>query len=118
MTGRQITNNLVNSLGNNNIFMKNIVPYYYSLRSDALLNNYEPLINSVSVTVRRTSFTIEVNVGLSNTYLIAAVMGQHFNSLIMSLPTHYLMKEGYFSLGTKFDQIYSIYGRNNISITF
>lgn len=56
--------------------------------------------------------------GLANTYFIAAIMDQHFNPVTMSLPTHYLMKEGYFSSGTKFEQIFSIYGRQNISVTF
>lgn len=56
--------------------------------------------------------------GLANTYLIAAIMDRHFNPVTMSLPTHYIMKEGYFSLGTKFEQIFSIYGRQNISVTF
>lgn len=45
-------------------------------------------------------------------------MDGHFNPVTQSLPTHYLMKEGFFSAGTKFDQIFSIYGRESLSITF
>lgn len=91
--------------------MNGVAPYYLSMRADPLYNNYEPTIFAMSLSIRRTEFSITVDVGLANTYLIAAIMDQHFNPVTMSLPTHYLMKEGYFSLGTKFDQIFSIYGR-------
>jgi hypothetical protein len=60
--------------------------------------------------IQRNSFTISVDVGLANTYLITAIMDRHFNPSTMSLPTTYLMKLGYFSLIDQFDQIYSIYG--------
>lgn len=30
-------------------------------------------------------------------------MGKHFDAKSMSLPTHYMMKQGYFSENTRFD---------------
>lgn len=62
------------------------------MRVDSLLNLYEPVINSISLSIKKTQFTISVNVGLANTYLIAAIMNTHFNPVTMSKPTHYLMK--------------------------
>lgn len=62
------------------------------MRVDSLYNDYEPTIYSMSLAIKRTEFTITVDVGLANTYLIAAIMGSHFNPVTQSLPTHYLMK--------------------------
>ena len=36
----------------------------------------------------------------------------------MSVPEQYMMKEGFFSAGTRFDQIVSVYGRGTIWATF
>lgn len=72
--------------------MNGILPYFGSIRSDTLYNNYEPTIYDMQLQISRTSFKITVNVGLVNTYLIAAIMDKHFDPVKMSLPTHYLMK--------------------------
>ena len=45
-------------------------------------------------------------------------MGQHFDPETMALPPFYLIKQGFFSQGTKFDQVFMKYGRQNISVTF
>lgn len=45
-------------------------------------------------------------------------MNKVFDPKTMSLPTDYLMKQGYFSIGSKFNQIFSIYGRGGITATF
>jgi hypothetical protein len=45
-------------------------------------------------------------------------MDKAFDINLMSLPTDHLMKQGYFSVGSKFNQIHSIFGRDTISATF
>lgn len=61
---------------------------------------------------------LNVKVGLQNMYLIAALMNKVFDPSTMSLPTDHLMKLGYFSIGSKFNQIFSIYGRDVLTATF
>lgn len=61
---------------------------------------------------------LKVKVGLQNTYLIAALMNKVFDPNTMSLPTDHLMKLGYFAVGSKFNQIFSIYGRDELTATF
>lgn len=113
-----IVSTLYDHLGHNTVFLTEQVPYYKAMRVDRLQNNYEPQIYSSSLSIKRTSFTLTIEVGLANTYLIAAVMSEHFDSATMSMPTHYLMKQGFFSSGNKFDQVQSVFGRNSISAEF
>lgn len=98
--------------------MDAIIPYYSSLRIDSLKNAYEPSILSFNLDTSLESFTLTIDVGYINVYLIAGYMGKHFDSSTMSLPTHYLMKKGYFSEKTRFTEIYSIYGHENLTVTF
>lgn len=91
--------------------MQGNLTYYSTLRVDTILNNYEPVILNHSLSVSLNEFTLEVDVGLSNSYLIVGYMGKHFDEITMSLPTNYLMKQGYFSKDTRFDEVYSIYGQ-------
>ena len=109
---------MANKLASNNIFINNIVPYYGIIRSDPLYNNYKPIIYKMSLDIKRNSFSINVDVGLANTYLITAIMSKHYNPTTMSLPTTYLMKKGYFSLNDQFDQIFSIYGTERLTAIF
>lgn len=45
---------------------------------------------------------ISVDVGVANSYLILAYMESVFDPQTMSLPTHYLMKQGVFSSISRF----------------
>lgn len=72
------------------------------------------MVLSSQLSVKSTAATLSIRTTFASTYLIVALMEGLFDPATMSLPTHHLMKEGYFSLGTKFDQIYSLYGRDAI----
>lgn len=114
----RIVSSLMGGLGTHPAFLQKQLPYFGSIRADTLLNNYEPLLLNWNSTSTTTIVSVEVNIGLNNGYLIAALMDKPFEPSSMSLPTHYLMKEGYFSVGTKFDQIRSVFGNQKVKATF
>ena len=45
---------------------------------------------------------ITIDVGVANSYLVLAYMESIFDPQTMSLPTHYLMKQGIFSSISRF----------------
>jgi hypothetical protein len=81
------------------------------MRVDSLYNNYQPVLLSSGLNIEVDRFVLSVDVGVQTSYLIAALMNKEFNPGSMSLPTADLMKRGYFSVGSKFSQIFSTLGR-------
>jgi len=66
------------------------------------------------ITANKIKCTIDV--GVANSYLIAAYMEFNFDPITMTIPPHYLIKQGNFSAATQFNQVFMKYGSNNISI--
>jgi len=82
-----------------------------------LTNNYDPIIQKTYSSSSVDAITFTVDVGVPNSYLVAAYMNATFNPQNMSLPSQYLIKNGIFSAGNQFNAVYMKYGSNNITIS-
>ena len=78
ITTAQVVSSLSTSFTANPAFVSAGLPLYSAIRVDSINNNYQPLVQSANVSVSNTYFNLSVEVGLVNSYLIAAVMSTHF----------------------------------------